>query len=72
MMVDTVIRAMIVARYENTHGVVTETGWPSFSTDPSEEQEQEEEREGESGGQGGEQEGERESESGGRQRRYEG
>ncbi|TQD82104.1 hypothetical protein C1H46_032342 [Malus baccata] len=72
MMVDAVIRAMVVARYENTLVVVTETGWPSFNTDPSGEQEQEQEREGESGGRGGEQEGERESESGGRQRRYEG
>ncbi|TQD74215.1 hypothetical protein C1H46_040280 [Malus baccata] len=50
MMVDAVIRAMVVARYENTLVVVTETSWPSFSTDPSGEQEQEEEKEGESGG----------------------
>ncbi|CAN6710132.1 unnamed protein product [Malus baccata var. baccata] len=36
MMVDAVISAMAVAGYENIPVIVTETGWPSFSTDPAE------------------------------------
>ncbi|KAH0979644.1 hypothetical protein GBA52_006821 [Prunus armeniaca] len=36
MMVDAVISAMAVAGYENIPLIVTETGWPSFSTDPTE------------------------------------
>lgn len=35
-MVDAVISAMAVAGYENIPLIVTETGWPSFSTDPTE------------------------------------
>ncbi|KAM1780223.1 hypothetical protein ACFX12_041516 [Malus domestica] len=36
MMVDAVISAMAVAGYENIPVIVTETGWPSYSTDPAE------------------------------------
>ncbi|CAN6565471.1 unnamed protein product [Malus baccata var. baccata] len=36
MMVDAVISAMAVAGYENIPVIVTETGWPSYSTDPTE------------------------------------
>ncbi|KAL6123615.1 hypothetical protein ACLB2K_076136 [Fragaria x ananassa] len=39
MMVDAVISAMAVAGHENIPLIVTETGWPSSSTDPREVQE---------------------------------
>ncbi|KGN50629.1 glucan endo-1,3-beta-glucosidase 12 [Cucumis sativus] len=35
-MIDAVISAMAVAGHENVQLIVTETGWPSFGTDPSE------------------------------------
>jgi exo-beta-1,3-glucanase (GH17 family) len=36
MMVDAVITAMAVAGHDKIPLVVTETGWPSSSTDPNE------------------------------------